>query len=130
MSTAEQVRPTLQDLVLDEVHAEMGRRRMSGAALARRLGKPQSSIARRLDGRQTMDLDDLEMIADALGVSAVQLLAEAARRAANEPTQRAVSVHYPSDSANVVNLFSQVRARGGLANRERIGQPSELSTAS
>lgn len=66
--------------MLDEVHAWMGRRRMSGAELARRLGKPQSSVARRLDGRQTMDLDDLEMIAGALGVNVAELLAEATRK--------------------------------------------------
>lgn len=82
MSTAEQPQPALRDLVLDEVHAEMGRRRMTGAKLARRLGKSQSSVARRLDGRQTMDLDDLEMICSALGVSPAKIMAEAALRAA------------------------------------------------
>jgi hypothetical protein len=61
-------------LVATEVRAWLGRRRMSGAELARRMGKSQTWIARRLDGRQAFDVDDLEHVAHVLGVQVSELL--------------------------------------------------------
>jgi transcriptional regulator with XRE-family HTH domain len=61
--------------VADEVRAWLGRRRMSGAQLAREMGKSQTFIARRLDGRQAFDIDDLEMVASVLRVPVVAFLA-------------------------------------------------------
>lgn len=78
--------PALRDSVAEEVRSWLGRRRMSGAQLARLLGKSQTFVARRLDGRQAMDLDDLEMIAGVLNVSVVQLLGDAARRSGSSGT--------------------------------------------
>lgn len=60
--------PALRDRVAEEVRALLARRRMSGAELARRLGHSQTFIARRLDGRQAMDIDNLEEIARVLDV--------------------------------------------------------------
>lgn len=50
------------------------RRRLSAAKLAQQLGWSQPYMARRMSGAQTFDLDDLEQIADALGVTIYDLL--------------------------------------------------------
>lgn len=60
--------------VADEVRAWLGRRRMSGAQLAREMGKSQTFVARRLDGRQAFDIDDLEQVARILHVRVVDLI--------------------------------------------------------
>lgn len=54
--------------VADEVRAWLARRRLSGAGLARALGRSQSFVAKRLDGRQAFDVDDLEAVARVLEV--------------------------------------------------------------
>lgn len=54
--------------VADEVRAWLGRRRVSGAQLARQMGKSQTFVARRLDGRQAFDVDDLDAVARILDV--------------------------------------------------------------
>lgn len=48
----------------------MGRRRVTGAELARAIGVPQASLQRRLAGRYPFDVDLLEAIAGHFGVSA------------------------------------------------------------
>jgi len=73
MTTARaiQVEPaatTMRDLVATEVRAWLGRRRISGAELARQMGKSQTWVARRLDGRQAFDVDDLEQVAAVLNL--------------------------------------------------------------
>jgi transcriptional regulator with XRE-family HTH domain len=68
MSENPVVRPALRDLVAAEVRAEMGRRRISGAELARAIGEPQASLQRRLSGRYPFDVDLLARIADYLDV--------------------------------------------------------------
>lgn len=59
---------TLSDLVAEEIRAVLGRRRMSGAALARTLGVSAMWVSYRLSGKQPIDLNDLERIATALDV--------------------------------------------------------------
>lgn len=66
---------TLRKAVAEEVRVWLARRRISGAELARRLGRSQTFVAKRLDGRQAFDVDDLEMIAVVLGVNPRELLA-------------------------------------------------------
>lgn len=64
----------LRGQVAEEVRVWLARRRMSGAELARRLGRSQTFVAKRLDGRQAFDVDDLEQVASILEVSAAQLI--------------------------------------------------------
>jgi transcriptional regulator with XRE-family HTH domain len=70
-------KPSLTMRVAEEVRALMARRRMTGAELARRLGVSQMWISYRLNGRQPIDLDDLERIARVLGVQPLDLLRSA-----------------------------------------------------
>lgn len=60
--------------VAAEVRAAAARRRISGSELARRLGKTQSWVSRRMVGDIPLGLDDLEGFAEALGVSPFDLL--------------------------------------------------------
>lgn len=71
---AEATTTPMRVLVATEVRAWLGRRRMSGAELARRMGKSQTWIARRLDGRQAFDVDDLDHVANVLDVQVSDLL--------------------------------------------------------
>lgn len=72
META--TRGKLREHAAAELRAELARQRISAAELARRLGWAQSYMARRIDGRVALDLDDLETLADALNVRIVDLL--------------------------------------------------------
>jgi transcriptional regulator with XRE-family HTH domain len=65
--------------VAEEVRAWLARRRISGAELARRIGRSQTFVAKRLDGRQAFDIDDLEMVANVLGIAPEQLITSASR---------------------------------------------------
>lgn len=60
--------------VAAEVRAWLGRRRMSGSELARQMGKSQTWVARRLDGRQAFDVDDLAHVATVLNVQVSALM--------------------------------------------------------
>lgn len=75
METAPERRTaTLSELVAEEVRAQMGRKRMSQAQLARGVGKTEMWVSLRLRGRQAIDLNDLMAIATVLGVDASELV--------------------------------------------------------
>ncbi|UVS81808.1 hypothetical protein [Actinokineospora sp. UTMC 2448] len=57
---------TLSRYAAAEIRAELGRQRLSGLALARRLGRSQSWMARRMTCVVPMTLADLADIAEAL----------------------------------------------------------------
>lgn len=80
-TTPEAPATTLTERVAEEIRALMGRRRTTGAALARKLGRSEAWISYRLSGKQTIDLHDLEAIAGALGVAPVDLLPRGDREA-------------------------------------------------
>lgn len=69
---AEPATVPLRDQVAGEVRATLARQRISGAELARLIGRSQSFMARRLDGRAAFDIDDLELVASVLGVDVTQ----------------------------------------------------------
>jgi len=52
---------------------------MSATELARRTGIKQSTMSRRMTGETAFDMDDLEVIADALGVEVADLMPKSAR---------------------------------------------------
>lgn len=68
------VRTRLRELAAEEIRVHLARRRMSASELARRTGMKQSTLARRMTGATAFDLDDLERIADVLGVQVADLL--------------------------------------------------------
>lgn len=78
---------TLSDRAAEEIRALMGRKRISGAELARRLDVSPMWVSYRLAGKQEIGLTDLERIASALGVTPVDLLPVAVRRA-GQPTHQ------------------------------------------
>lgn len=65
---------TFSDLVAEEIRSLMGRQRMTGRALAEALGVSPSWVSYRLTGVTDIDVNDLQRIADALGVEAGDLL--------------------------------------------------------
>lgn len=64
----------LTDRVADEVRANMARARMTQTDLAGVLGLTQSAVSKRLRGKIAFSVDELEMVADALGVHPAVLL--------------------------------------------------------
>lgn len=120
---------SLREQTAGELRAQLARRRISASELARRIGWKQPYMARRIDGRVALDLDDLELIAQALGIAVTDLLPEVARRA--EPVslrnQRSTSPYAESDGVTV--LFPQVtermtRARNAPPDHRPNGHPS------
>jgi transcriptional regulator with XRE-family HTH domain len=74
MTQANERTATLSALVAEEVRALMARRRMSGRQLAASLGVSPSWVSYRLTGQQPIDINDLHLIAKALGVGVHDLL--------------------------------------------------------
>lgn len=60
--------------VAGEIRAHLGRQQMSGAKLAQAIDRSEMYVSRRLNGRTSFDLDDLEKIANVLGVAVSDLL--------------------------------------------------------
>lgn len=64
----------MRQRVAEEVRVLLARRQMSASELARRIGLTQPYMSRRLTGEIAFDVDDLEVIAAALGVKPAELL--------------------------------------------------------
>lgn len=64
----------LSDRVAAEVRANMARARMTQTDLALALGLTQSAVSKRLRGKIAFSVDELEKIADVLGVHPATLL--------------------------------------------------------
>ena len=60
--------------VAEEIRAVMGRKRISGSELARRLDRSQPWVSRRISGAVALDWDDMDRIAQALDVAISDLL--------------------------------------------------------
>lgn len=69
----------MRELVAEELRVLLARRRMSASELGRRIGVTQPYISRRLTGEIAFDLDDLQRIADAMGVTIADLLPRSQR---------------------------------------------------
>lgn len=85
--------------VAEEIRSWLGRRRISGAALARRLGKSQTWVARRLDGRQAFDVDDLQLVAGILQVPVVTFFSSSASAATGATTRELLPPSRPGRPA-------------------------------
>lgn len=66
--------PTLNASVAAEVRAELGRQQITQHQLAARLGWAPALLSRRLTGRTPLRTDDIERIAQVLGVPLSQLI--------------------------------------------------------
>lgn len=64
----------LRERAAEEIRVILARRRMSAAELARRTGIRQQNLSRRMTGETAFDLDDLEVIANALDIRVEDLL--------------------------------------------------------
>lgn len=103
----------LRERTAEEIRVILARRRMSAAELARRTGIKQSTMARRMVGETAFDLDDLEVIANALGVKVSDLIRDADKG--------------PQDIAP----YPALTARGtGDATRPKGGRPKNRPDAS
>lgn len=96
MTAAVIARTPFRHLVAAEIRAHLARKRISGRQLARMLDEPPSWAARRLAGDTAMDADDLERIAEALGMDPVELLASVP---SGNTVHRAVNYRYSHCSA-------------------------------
>jgi DNA-binding Xre family transcriptional regulator len=66
--------------VAEEVRSLMGRRKVTGAQLAKRLGVSAAWVSYRVNGLVSPSVDDLERIAEALGVEIVDLIPRSRRQ--------------------------------------------------
>lgn len=66
----------LAEIIASEVRAEMGRQRVSGRRLARMLGMNHQQMADRLKGVVEIRPNELQAIAEHLGVPVSQLMHE------------------------------------------------------
>lgn len=82
-------RSTAYSSILDEIHAQMGRHRMTQVALAARLGQNQPWLNRRLMGHTPMTVPELEQIAAALDLTLTELVSLADRNAPVSARDRA-----------------------------------------
>jgi transcriptional regulator with XRE-family HTH domain len=70
--------PTLSDRVASVVRAEMARKRVGQEEIAARLGLSQASVSRRIRGVTPFELDELETVADLLGLPVTAFIEDAA----------------------------------------------------
>lgn len=68
------VNTSLSEVVAGNLRAEMARQKLSGVDLAALLKCSQQSASRRVTGAQAIDLDELPLIADWLGVNLFDLV--------------------------------------------------------
>lgn len=80
----------------------MARARMTQVELAEILGVPQTSVSRRLHGKIPFRVDELEKVADALGVHPAQLLGGAPYGTQPPP---AITDRYSHGETTVGNQF-------------------------
>lgn len=71
---------TLADAVADEVRRRMARRGLSAREVARRAGMPATLLHRALAGTRPLQLDELEHVAEVLGVRPEHVVRVAAGR--------------------------------------------------
>ena len=69
---------TITEQVAANVRVELARRRLGQVAVARTLGLSQAAVSRRLNGSVPLDVNELALIADLLGLTASDLLPAAA----------------------------------------------------
>ncbi len=67
-------RDAAREIIAAPIRAHLAVKNISGADLARRIGLTQPQVSRRLSGRLPFTSDDLNAIADELGLTIVELI--------------------------------------------------------
>jgi hypothetical protein len=118
MTTTPERTATLTTLVAAEIRAWMGRLDVRQSELARRLGETDQWMSMRLKGRTPIDLNELQRVATALGLSVLDLMPAGASRVSGAtgggPTQTIVPVESPVRHRTPVR---PVRASSHVATR-------------
>jgi transcriptional regulator with XRE-family HTH domain len=84
--------PSTRDLIRRAVSIELVRRGMKQTDLAERIGMTDTALSNRLTGRVDTDTDDLDRIAEGLGMTVFELIASAQREACTAaPTAQSVT---------------------------------------
>lgn len=78
-------RHSLAQRVAAELRAEMARQRMTTPRLAHAAGITTSTLRRRLSGESSLTFDEVQTIADCLGINAMRLITTAAPDLAAAP---------------------------------------------
>ena len=107
--------PTAQRLrleVAEEIRAWMARRRISGVKLAEQIGRTQPYVSRRLNGEVAFDVDDLEHIAAALGITVRDLIPNTG--------PESITVRYPTPDGP-----ARPSSRAKPATRSDVGRRSD-----
>jgi len=68
---------TYRALVAAEIRAEMARRSITQTQLGVSINKPQTTVSRWVKGSTALEVDDLDRVAKALGISVVDLVSRA-----------------------------------------------------
>lgn len=71
--------------VAEQIRREMGAQRMSGRKLAEAIGKGETYVRERVSGAKALDLNDLDDMAQALGLDVIVLLQQAESAEAQKP---------------------------------------------
>ena len=100
---------TLSALVISEIKARMGRDDVTRVQLARQIGRSHTWVGERLQGRTNITLDDLEVIAQGLGVDWWELLPH---RAGAERRTNNSSVAQPGRTTSERLMAAQIHAGG------------------
>lgn len=110
----------LTDLVAAEVRAQMARIRMTQTQLAASLGLPQSAVSNRLRGKVAFSVDELQAVAETLGVHPAVLLGGAPGNTPEPPSQNTDWFAYDSNTPSyslgrspVIKLQSATGAKDG-----------------
>jgi transcriptional regulator with XRE-family HTH domain len=91
---------SLTEAVTAEIRAEVGRQRLSGRELARRIDQPAATVSRWLRCQTAPGLDDLDAMAAALEVDLTELLRTAKQRLALRDA-KGQSVGLPRKDSNL-----------------------------
>lgn len=117
MTTTVERRATLTERVAEEIRALMGRRKVTGARIARELGVSAMWVSDRINGKQPIDLNDLERIADVLGVPYLNLIPDGTKGG------RRLTEEYPSVPVRPIDNRPKGGPRRG-ARAPKKGRPS------
>lgn len=133
--TSEDAAPSFRDLVAAELRAHLARRRISNRRLARMLGTTPAWIDRRVNGTTAVSTDDLELIAQALGMTPMDLIQGVTAARPNSSTTARNFGRSSDSNAAVVIQFPQVNSTASshaatAATASVRSQPHELSVAS
>jgi len=81
--------------VAEEIRALMGRRKVTGAQMAKALGVSAAWVSYRINGSVSPSVNDMDRIAAVLGVTVVDLFPRRDREATVTSRQPSTSIHAP-----------------------------------